>query len=63
MAPARIEPRVGAALDDSNSRNLVNYGNYGQSSTSIIWAYENNGFDTFGPGNDYKNSSIFDFKA
>ena len=32
-------------------------------SRSIIWAYENNGFDTFGSENDHQNSCIFDFQG
>ena len=54
MAAARVEPRVGAALDDSNSGgNLVNYG---QNSRSIIWVYDNNDLYTFGPDKDHHNS-------
>ena len=44
---ARVEPRVGAALDNSNSWNLDdldNLDNHGQSSRSNILAYENNAF-------------------
>ena len=37
--------------------------NYKQSSRSINWAYENDGFGTFGPESDHSNSLIFDFQG
>ena len=38
MAPARVEPNVGAALNDSISKNVKSEG---QNSISIIWGYAN----------------------
>ena len=58
-ALAHLEPRVGAALDASKSGyfdKLTHFDildNDGQSSRSIIWAYESNGFHTFELENCY----------
>ena len=61
MAPARVEPRVGATLDDSNSGSVESEESERCNSRSTIWAYKNTGFGSFGTENDHPHSKIFDF--
>ena len=43
--------------------NYINYEIYGQNPRSIIWAHENNGFDTVGPNSDHQHSHKFDYQG
>ena len=58
--PARVEPRVAAALDDSISGSEGSEGSERWNSRSIIWAYKTNGFGSLGQENDHPDSKIFD---
>ena len=54
MAPDACRTQGRSRENGSSSGNLDCLDNYGQGSSSIIWVYENNGFEYVGPKSDIR---------